>query len=176
MKNAPKVGADGVIEYDFMKQRQPKASKILYEYMLKNLDKTSKEAEELFNVTPNMVGAFEIDLNDDGQKEVIGYVASGAYWGTAGYSLFILEKRNKSYVSIDYLINFEPMRKVQILQSYTNGYKNIKIYGSSAYNFKPMILTYSGNVYFNMEQIKLFEKYMRDFVDYDVRKITAGEQ
>ena len=175
MENAPKVLSTGEVVYNLMKQSQSKASKILYEYVLKDLGKSPKEAEKIYKITPNMTGAFEYDLNDDGQKEVIGYVASPAYWGTAGYSLFILEKRNKSYVDIEYLVNFEPMEKVQILQTYTNGYKNIKIHGSSAHNFKPMILTYNGKVYFNLEQIRLFEKYMQDFQDYDVSEITGDE-
>ena len=174
VKNAPKILPNGEVEYDFMKQSQPKASKILYEYMLKDLGKTPKEAEE-FKIYPKLVRAFEYDLNDDGQKEIIGYVVSPAYWGTAGYSLFILEKHNKSYIDVAYLINFEPLEKVHILKTYTNGYKNIKIHGSSAYNFKPMILTYNGKVYFNLEQIRLFEKYMRDFQDYDVSEITGDE-
>ena len=174
IKNAPKALSNGEVEYDFMKQSQPKANKILYEYVLKDLGKTPKEAEE-FKIYPEVVNAFEYDLNDDGQKEVIGYVVSSAYWGTAGYSLFILKKHNKNYVDIAYLINFEPLEKVQILKTYTNGYKNIKIHGSSAHNFKQMIITYNGKVYFNLEQIRLFEKYMRDFQDYDVSEIIGDE-
>ena len=154
IENAPKVLPTGEIEYDFMKQSQPKASKILYEYVLKDLDKPPKEAEKLFDVTKDRVKAFEIDLNADGKKEVIGYVSSTAYWCAFGYHLFILEKQSNSYINIVnelYAMDIEPILKIMILPNKTKDYKDIKFYCSVACNFKPIIAVYDGQTYIDKQ-------------------------
>ena len=76
---------------DFSDGESDKQSgKILYEYVLKELNKTPEEAKEFARIEPETVKAFEVDLNDDGEKEIVGVVYSTFYLGTAGYSLFIL--------------------------------------------------------------------------------------
>lgn len=175
-KNNPITHSDGTIEYDFSKQKQAKASKILYKYILKDMGKTPKEARDFANITPQNVSAFETDLNGDGKKEIIGVVFGAYYWGTAGNSLFILEGSNNNYQDITYILNFEPLEKFYVLKSKTNNYKDIKFYGSSAYNFKPMVANFNKYKYVNLEQIELLEQYMRDFSGFDVSDITGVKE
>lgn len=86
-KNKPVKLPEGIIEYDFSKQSQSGASKILYKYVLEGLNKTSQEAVVFANISPRSISAFELDLNDDGTNEIIGLVWAPCYWGTAGYSI-----------------------------------------------------------------------------------------
>ena len=169
--NKPKTNSDGTIEYNFLKQSQIISKLILYKYVLKDLKKTPKELKEFANITLKSVKAFSYDLNDDGEKEIIGVVYSSYYWGTAGYSLFILEK-SKNIADL----NFEPLKEFYILTDKTQGYKDIKLYGSSAYNFKPMTARFNGNKYYNREQDEMFREYMIDFADYDVSEIINIEK
>ena len=91
---------DGSLEYDFMKPGDKKASQELYDFvitdlnnnMLKELNMTAKQIADYTNITPEMVNAFYVDLNDDGVDEIIGIVESSFYCGTAGDLLFILQK------------------------------------------------------------------------------------
>ena len=172
-KNKPITHPDGTIEYDFSKQSQPKASKILYKFVLKELNKTPKEAQDFANITPKAVNAFETDLNDDGKKEVIGVVFSTYYWGTAGSSLFILEEKNNNYQNIaKYMINIETNMKFYVLPYKTNDYKDIKYHGSTAFDFKLMQAKFNGKYYYNYQQDQKFEEYLKDFSGYDVSEIT----
>ena len=172
-KNLPINHPDGTIEYNFSKQSQTKASKILYKFVLNELNKTPREAQDFANITPKTVSAFETDLNGDGKKEIIGVVFSTYYWGTAGYSLFILEEKANNYQNIAYLLNFEPLKEIYILNKKTNKYKDIQFYGSSAHNFKSFIAKFNKQEYVNIEQIKLFKEYLKDFSGYDVSEITG---
>ena len=88
----------------------PQASKILYEYVLKSQ-----------NMSPAEI------------KEIIGLVYSTFYWGTAGYSLFILQKQPNGYKDISTLV-FEPQEIVDIRSEKTNGYHDIKLTGSNGDN------------------------------------------
>ena len=99
-KNQPITHPDGTIEYDFSKQSQTKARKILYKFVLKELNKTPRKAQDFANITPKTVSAFETDLNGDGKKEIIGVVFSTYYWGTAGYSFFLDIFCNGSFKNI----------------------------------------------------------------------------
>ena len=173
-KSKPIIYPDGTIEYDFSKQSQTKASKVLYKYILKDLNKTFKEAQDFANITPKTVSAFETDLNGDGKKEIIGVVFSTLYWGTAGYSLFILEEKNNNYQNIaKYMINIETNMKFYVLPYKTNDYKDIKYHGSIAFDFKSMQAKFNGKYYYNYEQEKKFLEYLKDFSGYDVSEITG---
>ncbi len=125
-KNQPITHPDGTIEYDFSKQSQTKASKILYKFVLKELNKTPKEAQDFANITPKTVSAFETDLNGDGKKEIIGVVFSTYYSCTEGFKLFILEQQN----NIEYIdlsdIHILPNEKIYINNIVINNYKEIK--------------------------------------------------
>ena len=134
------------------------AGKILYEYVLKELNKTPEEAKEFARIEPQSVRAFEIDLNDDGEKEIVGMVYSTLYLGTAGYSMFILQLQNGEYKNIAYVLNIEPQNELKILNAKTNGYRDIKLSGSVAYNFKPFIAKYKNGYYQNNDQTKSLER------------------
>ena len=121
------------------------AGKILYEYVLKELNKTPEEAKEFARIEPQSVRAFEIDLNDDGEKEIVGMVYSTLYLGTAGYSLFILQKQQSGYKDISILV-FEPQKKVYILKNKTNGYHDIKLSGSN-HNCVQYVAKYKDGMY-----------------------------
>ena len=121
------------------------AGKILYEYVLKELNKTPEEAKDFARIEPQSVRAFEIDLNDDGEKEIVGMVYSTLYLGTAGYSLFILQKQHSGYKNISILV-FEPQRKVYILKTKTNGYHDIKLSGSN-HNCVQYVAKYKDGMY-----------------------------
>ena len=161
-KNKPITHSDGTLEYDFSKQSQPKASKILYKFVLKELNQTPKEAQDFANITPKTVSAFETDLNGDGKKEIIGVVFSTLFWGTAGYSLFILEEKENKYQNIAYMLSFEPLEQFYILHSATNHYKDIKFHDSIAQNFKSVIAKFDKYKYTNIEQNKIFEEYLNN--------------
>ena len=121
------------------------AGKILYEYVLKELNKTPEEAKDFARIEPQSVRAFEIDLNDDGEKEIVGMVYSTLYLGTAGYSLFILQKQQSEYKDISILV-FEPQKKVYILKNKTNGYHDIKLSGSN-HNCVQYVAKYKDGMY-----------------------------
>ncbi len=111
----------------------PQASKILYEYVLKSQNMSPAEIKDLAGIEPKSARAFEVDLNEDGINEIIGLVYSTFYWGTAGYSLFILQKQPNGYKDISTLV-FEPQEIVDIRSEKTNGYHDIKLTGSNGDN------------------------------------------
>ena len=121
------------------------AGKILYEYVLKELNKTPEEAKDFARIEPETVKAFEVDLNDDRENEIIGIVYSTFYLGTAGYSLFILQKQQSGYKDISILV-FEPQKKVYILKTKTNGYHDIKLSGSN-HNCVQYVAKYKDGMY-----------------------------
>ena len=144
---------------DFSDGESDKQSgKILYEYVLKKLNKTPEEAKDFARIEPETVKAFEVDLNDDGEKEIVGIVYSTFYLGTAGYSLFILQLQNGEYKNIAYVLNIETQNELKILNAKTNGYRDIKLSGSVAYNFKPFIAKYKNGYYQNNDQTKSLER------------------
>lgn len=114
--------------------------------------------KDFARIEPQSVRAFEIDLNDDGEKEIVGMVYSTLYLGTAGYSLFILQLQNDEYKNIAYVLNIEPQKELKILNAKTNGYRDIKLQGSVAYNFKPFIAKYRNGYYQSDRQTKSLER------------------
>ena len=121
------------------------AGKILYEYILQEQNMTPAEIKDFARIEPQSVRAFEIDLNDDGEKEIVGMVYSTLYLGTAGYSLFILQKQQSGYKDISILV-FEPQKKVYILKNKTNGYHDIKLSGSN-HNCVQYVAKYKDGMY-----------------------------
>lgn len=119
---------------DFAKDEvDAEASKILYEYVLQEQGMTPVEIKSFAGIEPQSAKAFEVDLNDDEINEIIGFVNSTLYWGTAGYSLFILQKQPNGYKDISTLV-FEPQEIVEIRNKKTNGYHDIKLTGSNGNN------------------------------------------
>ena len=151
--------ASGKRKLDFSDgESDKKAGKVLYEYVLKELNKTPEEAKDFARIELETVKAFEVDLNDDGENEIVGIVYSTFYLGTAGYSLFILQLQNGEYKNIAYMLNIEPQKELKILNAKTNGYSDIKLSGSVAYNFKPFIVKYRNGYYQNDDQTKSLER------------------
>ena len=119
---------------DFAKdEADAEASKILYEYVLQEQGMTPVEIKLFAGIEPQSAKAFEVDLNEDGINEIIGFVNSTLYWGTAGYSLFILQKQSNGYKDISTLV-FEPQEIVEIRSKKTNGYQDMKLTGSNGNN------------------------------------------
>ena len=139
-------------------ESEKQAGKILYEYILQEQNMTPAEIKDFARIEPQSVRAFEIDLNDDGEKEIVGMVYSTLYLGTAGYSLFILQLQNDEYKNIAYVLNIEPQKELKILNAKTNGYRDIKLQGSVAYNFKPFIVKYRNGYYQSDRQTKSLER------------------
>ncbi len=117
-----------VQEFDVYKDKNPKASKILYNVILRDNEWTKEKASEVFNVYLDRVLAFFVDLNDDGTKEIVGIIESTAFSCKQGLQIFILHKENGKYKDISDGMNFEPQYKIKILDDKTSGFKDILIY------------------------------------------------
>ena len=139
-------------------ESEKQSGKILYEYILQEQNMTPAEIKDFARIEPQSVMAFEVDLNDDGEKEIVGMVYSTLYLGTVGYSLFILQLQNDEYKNIAYVLNIEPQKELKILNAKTNGYRDIKLQGSVAYNFKPFIAKYRNGYYQSDRQTKSLER------------------
>ena len=116
--------AKEVINFD--KTCDKEASKILYEYIKKEY---SMSFLELTNVTKESCIATFYDLDSDGESEILGYVSSFAFQGTAGYSLYIL-KKNTEYEDITSIMNFYPWLGITVLDSKTEKYYDLSFYGN----------------------------------------------
>lgn len=163
-KNKPLVHKNGTIEYDFSKQSQYKASRILYKYVQKDLNKTPKELKDFANITPKSVRAFETDLNGDNQNEVIGVVYTTFYLCTQGFKLFILEKQGQTYQDLsdaDILttekffinnINFNKYKELNF-KSYNNYYRQ-----QGKFVEMPVYLYFENSKYrYNFSKMKKFK-------------------
>lgn len=130
---------DHIIELDFSSKKDSNSKDIgiVWNYILNELEVSSSiDAKEKYNVEKENIITKSVDLNDDRQNEILYIVYSSYYWGTAGYTLGILEKTGNNYRDITYIINFEPQNPVYILNKKINGYKLIKLWGSSAENYE----------------------------------------
>lgn len=153
--------SDVMFELDLLKNSEPKASSILY----KHFKETAKlipiiTVSELELVKLENVKAFELDLNHDNKNEIIGVIYSPLTKGKLGYELFVLEKvgRNK-YRNLSSYITFNPGKKVYILNTKHNGYKNIIVQGSMYFGFKYFVLRYENAMYYNDTLFKTFMYY-----------------
>ncbi len=117
--------AEDVIYLD--KQSDKKASKILYEYALKEVNMTPQKAYEAFGYRLSDVKAVFYDLNSDGVDEIIGYIAVPSSYCRDGAGLYILKKDNAKYINIS-MVNTHPWKGVWVLDSITNGFRNIRVY------------------------------------------------
>lgn len=118
--------AEDVIYLD--KQNDEKASKILYEYALKEVNMTPQKAYEDFGYRLSDVKAVFYDLNSDGVDEIIGYIDSMVYSCVEGTRLFILKKENNQLHGLS-ILNFSPENGVYILDPKSNGFRDLKIFG-----------------------------------------------
>ena len=71
---------NSIATLDFQKREDKAASFILYDYILKYFKMTPKQVGDFAKITPEMVTAYKVDLNDDGTDEIIGTCYSTFYW------------------------------------------------------------------------------------------------
>lgn len=118
--------AEDVIYLD--KKSDKNASKILYEYALKEVNMTPQKAYEAFGYRLSDVKAVFYDLNSDGVDEIVGYIDSVVYSCVEGTRLFILKKENNQLLGLSNL-NFCPESGVYILDTKSNDFSDVKIFG-----------------------------------------------
>lgn len=124
-------------DYDY------KAQKILFNYLLKENRKNENIKDDLLQRGLNAAMAYLVDLNNDGEDEIIGIYDSFYYKGALGAHLFILEKRYNEYRDISgYLHGFR--YPITVFNNTTNGYSDLKVYGAALYQpFQMHILKYA---------------------------------
>ena len=112
---------------DLFTTSNPQAAKLLYEFVLKDMEISQEKAKEVFEYDKSDVYAIFYDLNSDGVNEIIGYIYSPYFYCLQGYELFILSKDNNLYKRISY-VHFFPEGKLYILNSKTNEYHDLKLH------------------------------------------------
>ena len=158
--NMPYKYPDGKTEFDFNKQNQPKASRILYKYILESENLTAKEAKKSNDITPNQVRAFEFDLNDDGVNEIIGTVNTVYYCGAIRNPIFILQNQNGKYENIiKYHICYNSP-KVHINKDKTNGYNDITLFVADNEYSEQFIERYHNGFYYKDEDYTPLKEYI----------------
>ena len=162
--NKPKVLPNGTVVYDFSTQRQAKASKILYEYILSDMNnlslynykqidftKNPEIAKNRFDIEVNKVYAICIDLNDDGENEIIGYVDAFLYGGAERNEIFILQKKNDKYKNIVKYPVYFFSNKIIVISKKTNNYKDILLAIRDDNTKKNVLLNYYNKYYYTDE-------------------------
>ena len=71
-------------------------------------------------------------------------------------SLYMIACRGESLCSFEN--NFEPLKNLFVLKHKTNNYRDIKLYGSVAYKFHPLIIKFKDGWYASIQQLKTFEQ------------------
>ena len=71
------------------------------------------------------------------------------------------------------MINIETNMKFYVLPNKTNNFKDIKYYGSTAFDFQLMQAKFNGKYYYNYQQDKKLKEYIRDFSGYNVTATTG---
>ncbi len=108
------------------KKWDQEASRILYDYALKKVNMSSKQAYEAFGYKLEDVRAVFYDLNSDGINEVIGYINAPSSYSRDGANFYILQRKNTYYTDIS-LINAYPNNGIYILETKTNRYCDIGV-------------------------------------------------
>ena len=148
--NLPKKLPNGVVVYDFEKQNNQTAVKILYEHIYDfyynyPLGKREDILSELYEED---IKAIWIDLNDDGESEIIGYIDNKSFETRYGYILYIIEKDKKSYKDISRVLGLARGSKIYVLPQKYNGYKKIIILSYTGYTKgRPNKITYKEEYY-----------------------------
>ncbi len=160
---SPKTLPDGTIEIDFMKDRPNwLASRILYNYVLKEVKMSPKEAKDA-NIVPSAVKAYFVDLNDDGKKEIIGIVNSSFYIGSAGHSLIVMEGNFSALKDITLYLSFAPQDKFYVSTNKTSGYRDIKYTFSHSCISAFVEAKYTNGYYYSKQAYDAFKKSLSDY-------------
>ena len=116
--------------YSLSKNHDKKARKIAFDAL--KYDKLIFDPEEIH--------AFPYDLNDDGTDEIICIISSLEQRTRWGYVLYILQKqKDNSYKDIGTALGAEAGSIIEILDTKTNGYYDIRMYFA---NEIPLIIKY----------------------------------
>lgn len=117
--------------HNILNSSEPNASKILKDFVNKDLEENIDNQEEV-NRLQNLIkdlplNAFEYDLNDDGENEVIGLPPQIIYYfGPWGGSIIILQKKNDKYEKIENHMIYTFEDEIVILKEKTNGYHHMQ--------------------------------------------------
>lgn len=126
----PKHLPDGSVKFDFKDQSysQKMAQKKLYYHILKSKNKNFFEIliETQHIPIPNNVYAYFIDLNNDGKEDIIGIEKDEDYHR---FTVYILLKNKFGYSSKQSFILNGYFKNLYVLNTQTNGYKDIRAYG-----------------------------------------------
>jgi len=133
---------------DFAEKSDLNANKIVFDYIIQETGSTPAQLRALSpRLVQDAVSAFEIDLNDDGINEVIGFINSAYSLSVQGFNIYILQKSGDKYYDISGSLVFEPSFPLYILDKKTNGFQDIKFTGSVGLNFKSFINKFNGKEY-----------------------------
>ncbi len=117
--------------YNILDVSEPNASKIMKDFVYKDLEKNVNDQVELNRLKELVksfpVKAFEYDLNDDGVNEIIGLPPQIIYYfGPWGGSIIFLKKNNGIYERIEDQILYTYEDKIVIFKEKTNGYHHMQ--------------------------------------------------
>ena len=107
---------------------------------MNDLKMLPKKTQKFANINLENTHAIEVDLNDDGIKEIIGNCNSPYFTNRTGTQIFILEEKNKKYYSILENFNYIGNSEIYILPNKTNNYKDILVSKPIDFEYKPLFL------------------------------------
>lgn len=119
------VFAEEIIYLD--KNRDKNASRILYEYELKEQNLTPQKAYEIFGYKESDVRAVFCDLNSDGVNEVIGYIDASYSFCSDGWDLKILKLKKDGYEDISGVHTLTSL-PIHVFDNKTSGFRDLKVY------------------------------------------------
>ena len=121
-------------EIDFSSDKKP-TKEIFQNLILKNENLTLEEYKKELLKFPSScyIRADEVDLNNDGKKEIIGY--NSCFCNVLGCRGFVLQNQNNEWKNIASFY-FAPCSKILILEDKTKNYKNIAVTAKDRSYFK----------------------------------------
>lgn len=121
--------------------------------------------QDVYDITISkyiMMRYYDVDLNDDGQNEFIVIIQSSLHSGALGDSFDILSNIEESYIDIDSISvlpllghNCEPIGELFVLNSSTNGYRDLEVICEGTIHF---YLVYSGRYYMYVTEEEWVQK------------------
>lgn len=120
---------DVLYSFDFSKDKAEKsqADKILWYVLFKEYSIMKSGQDDFSTFNSDTVFAFEADLDDDGENEIIGTSKSSLFWGSESGTFFILKKLKKDYeVFTSFTVN-NGYEKIYVLKTKTGKFHNLMI-------------------------------------------------
>jgi len=133
-----------------------------YDSLFRNLYiEENIESPDLFTtLAPGPVDAWEVDLNDDGIDEIIGFVCNANFYGQIR-KLYILQKTKSGYRQLNYYLGHLPGVPIIVYKTKTNGYHDIKLHADKDIKDKDTvdyIVKYAYGFYLDEEDQEFFKK------------------